>query len=108
MEYTAAGCEVATPDAPSRTAYGGDRWFHVDGMQLDPVRIQEARAAFDGSIKTVVSQEGFDDNIERVALVAVFQGAIVALDAVATGRWKGRCLGRVRRSSPAHAGVAIK
>jgi phospholipase/carboxylesterase len=57
-------------------------------MQFDPARIQEARAAFDGSIKTVVGREGFDDNLARVALVGVSQGAIVALDAVATGRWK--------------------
>ena len=43
----------ATPDAPFRTAYRGHQWFGVDGMQFDPARIQEARAAFDGSIKTV-------------------------------------------------------
>jgi phospholipase/carboxylesterase len=78
----------ATHDASFRTAYGGHQCFGVDGMQFDPARIQEARAAFDGSIKTVVGREGFDDNLARIALVGVSQGAIVALDAVATGRWK--------------------
>jgi phospholipase/carboxylesterase len=57
-------------------------------MQLDPVRIREARDAFDKTIEDVVRREGFDAKTCSIALVGVSQGAIVALDAVASGRWK--------------------
>ena len=78
----------ATPDAPYRNSYGGHQWFNVDGPQLDPARIREARAAFDKAVNAVVAKEGFQGRLESVALVGVSQGAIVALDAVASGRWK--------------------
>jgi phospholipase/carboxylesterase len=77
-----------TPDGPLKNSYGGHQWFKVDGMQLDPVRIQEARDSFDSTIGDVIRREGFDGNIGSVAFVGVSQGAIVALDAVASGRWK--------------------
>lgn len=78
----------ATPDAPLRNSYGGHQWFRVDGMQLDPERIRDAREGFDRKIRDVVAQEGFDRRLEKVAFVGVSQGAVVALDAVASGRWK--------------------
>lgn len=77
----------ATPDAPYRNRYGGHEWFKVDGMQLDPGRIREARDGFDRKIRNVITQEGFDDRLNQVGFVGVSQGAIVALDGVATGRW---------------------
>jgi phospholipase/carboxylesterase len=77
-----------TPDAPLKNSYGGHQWFKVDGMQLDPVLIREARDAFDKTIEDVVRREGFDAKTCSIALVGVSQGAIVALDAVASGRWK--------------------
>jgi phospholipase/carboxylesterase len=77
-----------TPDAPLKNSYGGRQWFKVDGMQLDPVRIQEARKAFDKTIGDVIRREGFDGKTGSIAFVGVSQGAIVALDAVASGRWK--------------------
>ena len=58
------------------------------GQSLDPERIESARDAFDGLMNDVVRREGFTDAHERVAFVGVSQGAIVALDAVASGRWK--------------------
>jgi phospholipase/carboxylesterase len=75
------------PDAPFHSAYG-HRWFAVDGDQLRPDRIKEVRAAFDRTVSKVVDHEGFGNAIERVAFVGVSQGAIVGLDAVASGRWK--------------------
>ncbi len=57
-------------------------------MQLDPVRIQEARDVFDRTIGDVIRREGFDGKNGSIAFVGVSQGAIVALDAVASGRWK--------------------
>lgn len=50
--------------------------------------ILAARQAFDELITGAVRREGFADARERVALVGVSQGAIMALDAVASGRWK--------------------
>ncbi|WP_325051679.1 alpha/beta hydrolase [Sinorhizobium medicae] len=78
----------ATPDAPYRNGYGGHQWFKVDGMQLDPGRIREARDGFDRTIRDVITKEGFDDRLDQVGFVGVSQGAIVALDGVATGRWE--------------------
>jgi phospholipase/carboxylesterase len=75
------------PDAPFAQRYGHE-WFSVDGAQLQPGRIQAIREAFDKVIGDVVIREGFEDAHDRIALVGVSQGAIVALDAVASGRWK--------------------
>ena len=77
----------ATPDAPCRNGYGGRQWFAVDGMQLDPSRMREAREAFDRTIDEVVAREGFADRLEEVSFVGVSQGAIMALEGVASGRW---------------------
>lgn len=77
----------STPDAPYRNGYGGHQWFKVDGMQLDPGRIREAREAFDQTIQDVLAHEGFEERLGDVAFVGVSQGAIVALDGVASGRW---------------------
>jgi phospholipase/carboxylesterase len=35
-----------------------------------------------------LSRAGFDSQLDRVAFVGVSQGAIIALDAVASGRWQ--------------------
>ncbi|WP_075292834.1 alpha/beta hydrolase [Pararhizobium arenae] len=77
-----------TPDAPYRTSYGGHQWFKVDGLQFDPVRVVEVQQALDRIIADALKREGFADHLDRVAFVGVSQGAIVALDAVASGRWK--------------------
>ena len=58
----------ATPDAPYRNGYGGHQWFKVDGMQLDPGRIREAREGFDRKIRDVIIQEGFKDRIHDVGI----------------------------------------
>ncbi|MBB4008075.1 alpha/beta hydrolase [Allorhizobium taibaishanense] len=75
------------PDAPMHHRYG-HQWFSTEGNPLDPDRIESAREAFDGLMNDVVRREGFTDTHDRVAFVGVSQGAIVALDAVASGRWK--------------------
>ena len=77
----------ATPDAPYRNRDGGHQWFKVDGMQLDPGRIREAREGFDHKIRNVITTEGFDDRLHDIAFVGVSQGAIMALDGVSSGRW---------------------
>ena len=77
----------ATPDAPYRNGYGDHQWFKVDGMQLDPGRIRDAREGFDRKIRDVITQKGFEDRVHDVAFVGVSQGAIMALDGIASGRW---------------------
>ncbi|RWY80515.1 alpha/beta fold hydrolase [Rhizobium leguminosarum] len=74
------------PDAPMHHRYGHE-WFSTEGNPLDPARIRTAREASDALISDVVRREGFAEAHERVAFVGVSQGAIVALDAVASGRW---------------------
>ena len=77
------------PDAPFHAQYGtGHQWFSVDGQELQPARIASVRKAFDTLIGEIVEREGFSDARDRVAFVGVSQGAIVALDAVASGRWR--------------------
>lgn len=75
------------PDAPMHHRYG-HQWFSTEGNPLDPERLQSAREAFDGLINDVIRRKGFADAHDRVAFVGVSQGAIVALGAVASGRWK--------------------
>lgn len=55
---------------------------------MRPERIQAARTAFDRLVSDIVEREGFADALDRVVFVGVSQGAIMALDAVASGRWK--------------------
>ena len=79
----------ATPDAPFRKAEGpGHLWFQVDGNQLRSDRLAEIRDAFDRTIDQIIKREGYEKELDRLAFVGVSQGAIVALDAVASGRWK--------------------
>ncbi len=79
----------ATPNAPfRRPSRPGHLWFQVDGNQLRPERLAEIRKAFDQTVEEVINREEFDGQLNRVAFVGVSQGAIVAMDAVASGRWK--------------------
>ncbi|MBY3495304.1 prolyl oligopeptidase family serine peptidase [Rhizobium laguerreae] len=77
----------AAPDAPLPHRYG-HQWFIAEGNPLDPTRIRTAREAFDGLMNDVVRAEGFADAHARIAFVGLSQGSIVALDAVASGRWR--------------------
>ncbi|WP_234902085.1 alpha/beta hydrolase [Agrobacterium rubi] len=76
------------PDAPFAHRSGGRQWFAVDDQIMRPERIDAARRAFDRVVSEIVKCEGFEDALDRVAFVGVSQGAIMALDGVASGRWK--------------------
>ncbi len=76
------------PDAPFRHRSGAREWFVVDDQVRRPDRIQAARRAFDDSVREIVKDQGFENDLGNVAFVGVSQGAIMALDAVASGRWK--------------------
>ncbi|WP_082928159.1 alpha/beta hydrolase [Rhizobium bangladeshense] len=77
----------ASPDAPFDHRYG-HQWFSTEGNPLEPERIESARQAFDKLMTNIVQGQGFADSHDRIAFVGVSQGAIVALDAVVSGRWK--------------------
>jgi phospholipase/carboxylesterase len=79
----------AAPDAPFLHYPGyGHQWFRVDGNPLAADNIQSARHAFDRTVGDILQREKFENSHHRVAFVGVSQGAIIALDAVASGRWQ--------------------
>lgn len=80
--------EFVSPDAPFAHRAGGRQWFTVDDQVLRPDRIKAARRAFDDLVSDIIEREGFQNDLQNVAFVGVSQGAIMALEAVASGRWK--------------------
>lgn len=79
-----------SPNAPSKSSLGsGYQWFSVAGVTEEnrSWRIAEARVAFDKTISAIVDESGFSDKLDYVAFVGFSQGTIMALDAVASGRW---------------------
>jgi phospholipase/carboxylesterase len=78
----------AAPDAPFPSGQGGHQWFRVDGQELRPDHVAFVRDEFDHLIQDIVEREGFKNALDHVAFVSVSQGSIMALDAVASGRWK--------------------
>ncbi|MDC7682243.1 dienelactone hydrolase family protein [Asticcacaulis sp. BYS171W] len=66
----------------------GHQWFSVKGVTAEnrAARVAAARPAFDATITTLMAKHGIDDPAQ-VALVGFSQGSIMALDAIATGRW---------------------
>lgn len=87
------GLAFAAPDAPFAfdQAPGGParQWFSVTGVTPEnrPARVTAARAPFDAVLADTIATHGLTDHPDRVALIGFSQGAIMALDAVATGRW---------------------
>ncbi len=84
-----------SPDAPEPSAFGaGYQWFSVVGVTgADrPARVAAARAGFDALVQGLIDEAGFADSLDRVAFVGFSQGAIMSLDALATGRWAPACI----------------
>ena len=79
------------PDAPARFDGGGlgRQWFSVAGISPDnrQQRVEQAREAFDRVISAAIAERGFAGRLDRVALFGFSQGSIMALDAIASGRW---------------------
>lgn len=84
------GAVFVSPNAPSPSTFGsGYQWFSVAGVTEEnrSVRIGEARIAFDKTISAIIEDSGFSNRLDHVALVGFSQGSIMALDAIASGRW---------------------
>jgi phospholipase/carboxylesterase len=87
-EATLPDTVFVAPNAPFSHKSGARQWFAVNDQVMRPDRLQAARRAFDDLVSDIVQREGFKDALDRVAFIGVSQGAIMALDAVASGRWK--------------------
>jgi phospholipase/carboxylesterase len=90
------GADIVAPDAPFATPLGF-QWFSLDGVTPEnrPKRVAEARSAFDILLGRIIEGRGLSlgralstgPDLRRVALVGFSQGAMMALDALASGRW---------------------
>lgn len=82
------GIVFESPDAPHGNGRGHE-WFSVAGVTEGnrPGRVAAARPGFDAVISGLIAQHGFSDALDRVALLGFSQGSIMALDALASGRW---------------------
>lgn len=82
------GFAFESPDAPHGS--GPQReWFSVIGVTEAnrPGRVVAARPGFDAVIAALIEQHGYSNALDRVALLGFSQGSIMALDALASGRW---------------------
>ncbi len=100
----------AAPDGPFPFGPGGmgRQWFSVQGVTEAnrPQRVADARDAFDAVLKDILAAHGLSDRPDRVALVGFSQGSIMALDAMASGRWPVAAVlaysGRLASPTPLH------
>lgn len=81
----------AAPDGPMPFNGGGAlrQWFSLAGIspRNRQQRVTHARDAFDRVVAAAIAEHGLVGRLDRVALFGFSQGAIMALDAVAGGRW---------------------
>ncbi len=106
----------AAPDAPFPSLVGW-QWYSHEGIDRDNrlARVVAARGPFDRLLRATIAAHGFGDRPERVALVGFSQGAIMALDALASGRqalaavvaFSGRLASPPPLLSPARATPAL-
>lgn len=80
----------ASPDAPFPFEHAmGYQWFSLTGITTEnrPARVRDARAAFDDTLQQLMAQHDMADAWDKVILVGFSQGSIMALDALASGRY---------------------
>jgi phospholipase/carboxylesterase len=82
------GVTFESPDGPHSNGRGRE-WFSVAGVTEGnrPDRVLAARPAFDAVIGGLIQQHGFTDELDHVVFLGFSQGSIMALDALASGRW---------------------
>lgn len=108
------GADSISPDAPHRFDQGGAgrQWFSIAGVTEAnrPARVVEARASFDTTLSEIIAQHGLQNQLHNVALIGFSQGSIMALDAVASGRWPvGAVIAfSLRLASPAPLAPALQ
>ncbi|WP_236895774.1 alpha/beta hydrolase [Devosia sp. SL43] len=82
------GVIFESPDAPHSSGRGRE-WFSVAGVAVDnrAERVLAARPSFDTVIDSLIQKHGIAGELDRVVFVGFSQGSIMALDALASGRW---------------------
>ncbi|MCX8961219.1 phospholipase [Erwinia psidii] len=84
------GLGVASPNAPFHFEHGaGWQWFSLTDITLEnrPERVVQARDAFDAVINATLARHQMQHQLDHVILAGFSQGAIMALDALVSGRW---------------------
>lgn len=85
------GLRVQSPDAPFPFDGGGfgRQWFSIAGVTPAnrQERVTEARPSFDAVVTQALSMMGAAPDGSDAAFLGFSQGTIMALDAVASGRW---------------------
>lgn len=83
------GTAFESPDGPEPFSGGGNgrQWFSIAGVTAEnrPERVEAARETFDVLLAALMARHGVQP--EQTALVGFSQGAIMALDALGSGRW---------------------
>lgn len=85
------GAKVIAPDAPLACIPGpGRQWYDLDAVTPEnrSGRIEAARDVCDQVVEGLIAYHGFAGRPERVALVGFSQGATIAFDGFASGRWQ--------------------
>lgn len=82
------GFVFESPDAPHGSGPHRE-WFSVIGVSEAnrPGRVVAARPGFDATVAALIERHGYSNALDRVALLGFSQGSIMALDALASGRW---------------------
>ena len=82
---------IASPNAPEHFMNSPDafQWFSILGVTQENrlERIEQARPAFDEMMQRIIEQHHFENHLDQVFFCGFSQGTIMALDAVASGRW---------------------
>lgn len=99
--------DFASPDGPEPFGTGpGFQWFDIRGVTdaNRPGRVEDGRKDFDRTLASIIDAHGLSAQLDRVALVGFSQGSIMALDALASGRWPLRAVvafsGRLASPAP--------
>ncbi|WP_066567155.1 alpha/beta hydrolase [Snodgrassella sp. CFCC 13594] len=85
------GMIYEAPNAPHAMSFLADgyEWFDLNGISPGNRlrRIEDARADFDALIQSLLMKHGLVDDLDQVVFCGFSQGTIMALDAIASGRW---------------------
>lgn len=88
LAHALPGFVFESPDAPHGSGPHRE-WFSVIGVTEAnrPGRVVAARPGFDAAVAALIAKHGYSNALDRVALLGFSQGSIMALDALASGRW---------------------
>lgn len=96
FQQTLPQLRYEAPDAPHAMPYMADayQWFDLNGITPTNrlARIEAARPDFDAVLQSLLAKHGLSGDLDHVVLCGFSQGTIMALDALASGRWPVRAV----------------